>query len=192
MKVIDKYLRSEYDNKNWSCILFDFDHVIIFFREHDLSDNILIPFYRLMTKRKKEKKDIVTCAKELGYKTNFIFYLFENLYKSSKLNKKLIDHIINLKKINKKTIITSNNTVNFINFILLKYNLTNLFDLVYTPELSNWYWKPDKKYFINLKIKYLKKYNFEDMLLIDDDIKNIDVFKKLNGGTFQYTKDYPL
>ena len=191
-QVLDNYLKNDLDVKNWNYIFFDFDHVLFMYNEYDLPENILIPFLRLMRKRKKEKKDILRCARELNYKSNTVLYLFNEIYKRCKLNSKLIKILINIKRANKNKqfIITSNNTPNFINFILMKYNLFTLFNLIHTPESAKWNWKPDKKYFLELQ-KKLEILNFESCLLIDDEIENIDKFKKIGGTGYHYKKDYP-
>jgi len=190
MKIINDYLQESFNPPTLGSVthyLFDFDHVIAVYNKYSAQPEYRSMIINILKKRKKEKKDFIKSAKELGYSFDQVKKLLHELAIHMKVNKKILNLIKEIKKkTDYKVVIATNNAPVVINYFLAFLGIDHLFDVKFHPEYANWIWKPDKKYFT--KLQSLLKVPFNEMWFIDDDPNNINAFKQLGGNVTWYRK----
>ena len=193
MKIINRYLNNEsldidYNNlSNIEYYLFDFDSVVVTYNEETEELKVKLGFVDILQRRKRYKKDFITCAKELGFNLSYVKEMLNEIKKKTELNDEIFQLIKKLKILNKHIIIASNNTPIYIKTFMDHFALNEYISQIWTPESANWHWKPDREYYYQLQ-KSLNNIPFNKILLIDDEKDNIEMFKDLDGQVLLYDK----
>ena len=190
VSIVNKYLTEGVNplyNDNVDCYIFDFDHVVVLFDKKFAGKSVRGEFIKIMTKRKREKKDFIKCAKELGISYPEVKVMLKKLIKELIPNPKIISLLQEIKKHpNKITVLATNNSPVVVNYCLAEMELDYYFDEKFFPEMANWTWKPDRKYFMTLQ--NLLDIPFKRMWFIDDDKDNTNGFKMLGGNVTWYRR----
>lgn len=185
------------------CVLFDVDGVIVisekfslqYCRDYNILIDEMLPFFNgdfsYCTVWKADLKYIIKpWITKWNFKwnvDNFLEYWFNS---SRKIDNRMIKFIDELKLSWIKSFITTNQEKYRTEYMKNEMKFDKIFDYVFSSAYI-WFKKPEKEYFDFVLDKIKKDYsiNPEEILLIDDSQKNVDIAKSLAIKSYLY-KNY--
>ena len=170
-------------------ILLDFDHCLAQYKcdNNRLDQDMVKKFTYIMNKR-GEKINLNTSRSELKMTWNEVIILLRYIVSYYRPNRDIINLVKTWKTAypDAKVVIVTNTMEEVVNEFLDIYDDIRRYEfslhIIFTPEKLNWHTKNKKEFYDSVKYN-LQGAEFPNMLLIDDDISNIQMFKSLGGQT---------
>ena len=131
------------------------------------------------------EETINNMASDLGFKYDAIL---NELKLNVSINNELLDYILKLRK-NNKVILLSNAAKGIFELFYPSINLNDYFDKVFISAYHNMQ-KPDLKFYLKAINSFSNK--FDEIYMIDDNIKNISHLNEINVKGIQYKNNKEL
>ena len=177
-------------------ILLDFDHCLAKYRcDGKELDKDMIDAYSILMDNRFKKITFEETIRDGGFYTRNINTILRYVVSYYRPNKKVLDIIKSFQTIYSdiKISIASDSPINTIVQFLDLYDIDIKIEHYFTWETLNWKKKNEQDFYIQIK-RSLNIDNYNEIILIEDSIKNISLFEILGGQTLyiESTENYKI